>query len=217
MNTSTRFLLATGLASLMGLTLLTPSAYAQDAGAPRDVPPMAQPDDNGGHGPRGERPNDRGPGQRGGIAGLICSADGATQLDTKLTELAAQLKLTADQQTLFDAYATAAKAAQTSFAATCATAQPAADAKPATPPDALTVLKDRQTRQTAELDALNAVLPSFEAFYNSLEDAQKAALLPLIGPHFGPGDHGPRGDDRGGRHDDRGGEPGRGGDKGRHH
>lgn len=204
MNTSTRFILATGLASLMGLTLL-PTAYAQDMGAPKDAPPMLQLDDLGNNQRSDDDDYRRGPrGERGGIAGLICSTDGATQLETRLADLATQLKLTAEQQSLFDAYKTAALSAQTTFADSCAQLQPAA-AKPTTPPDALTVLKDRQARQTAELDALNAVLPSFEALYNSLDDTQKAALMPLAG-HFGPGDHGPRGDDRGeraGRHDDR--------------
>ena len=214
MDKSTRFLFGTVFAGIMGLTALVPSVYAQDLGAPKDTPPISQPDDKGGMRPdgrpRGERPGEHG---RGGIAGLICSTDGATQLETRLADLATQLKLTTDQQPLFDAYQTAALSAQTSFADTCATAQPAAGTQPV-PPDALTVLKDRVTHETAELAALNAVLPSFEALYNSLTDTQKADLMPLVGPH-----HGPRGDDRGGdragRHDDRGGEPGRG-DKGRH-
>ena len=206
MNMSSRFLLATGLASLIGLTLL-PTAYAQNMGAPRDNPPMLQLNDLG---QRSDDDDNRGDfrggprGQRGGMAGLICSTDGATQLETRLADLATQLKLTTEQQPLFDAYKTAALSTQTTFADTCAKLQPAA-VRPPTPPDALTVLKDRQARQTAELDALNAVLPSFEALYNSLDDTQKAALMPLAG-QFGPGDHGPRGDDRGdraGRYDDR--------------
>jgi hypothetical protein len=220
MKTSTRFILATGLASLVGLTML-PTAYAQGMGAPKDAPPMLQLDNLGNN--QGDDDDDRddrrgGPrGERGGIAGLTCSTDGASQLETRLADLATQLKLTTEQQALFDAYKTAALSAQTTFADTCAKVQPV-DAKPAARPDALTVLKDRHSRQTAGLDALNAVLPSFEALYNSLDDTQKAALLPLVGPHFGPGDHGPRGDDRGdraGRHDDRDGDDNRG-RKGRH-
>ena len=220
MKSSTRFLLATALASVVGLTML-PTAYAQNMGAPKDNPPMLQLDNLGNN--QGDDSDDRGErrggprGERGGIAGLICSTDGATQLETRLADLATQLKLTTEQQPLFDAYKTAALSAQTTFADTCAKVQPA-DAKPATPPDALSVLKDRQARQTAGLDALNAVLPSFEALYNSLDDTQKAALLPLVSPHFGPGDHGPRGDDRGdraGRHDDRDDDDNRG-RKGRH-
>lgn len=204
MTNPTRLLLATGFAGLMGLSLLTPVTYAQDMGAPNDTPPLTKADDNGQRGgPRGER---------GGFAGLICSTDGAGQLETKLDTLATQLKLTTEQQPLFDAYKTAALSAQTDFADTCAKIQPATATAPATP-DALTVLKNRQARQTAELDAMNAVLPSFEALYTSLDDTQKATFMSLVGPHHGPGDHGPRGDrhDRAGRPDDRGGERGRGG------
>ncbi|CAN7666572.1 Spy/CpxP family protein refolding chaperone [Devosia sp. LjRoot16] len=195
-----RMLVTTALAAIMGLTALAPGAYAQSAPAAPDAPAVTQPDAKG-PGPQGEHRGERG--QRGGIAGLICSTDGATQLETRLADIATKLALTAEQQPLFEAYRTATLTAQTSFAESCATLQPAT--APTTPPDALTVLKDRQARQTAELDALNAVLPSFEALYNSLTDAQKAALMPLVGPHHG-GEHGPRGD-RAGRGDDhRGGE-----------
>jgi len=228
MTMSTRFLLATGFASLMGLTLLAPAAYAQAAPAAPGASTFILPDDNGGMrpggGPNGDRMGDHRGGRpgEGGIAGLICSTDGATLLETRLTGLATQLKLTTEQQPLYDAYRTAALSAQTAFADTCAMVQPAAGAQAA--PDALTALKHRQARQVAELDAINVVLPSFEALYNSLDDTQKAALTQLAGPHPGPrGDD--RGGDRAGRHDDRddddrddddrGDERGRG-DKGRH-
>lgn len=215
MNKSNQLLLATALASVMGLTALVPGVYAQTAPAAPDAPAVAQTNGNGGdRGPKGDRLGDR-PGEhrgeRGGVAGLICSTDGATQLETKLTDVATKLALTAEQQPLFDAYRTAALAAQTSFAEACATVQPAATGTDATPPDALDVLKDRQVRQTAELDALNAVLPSFEALYNSLTDTQQAVLMQLVGPHYG-GDHGPRGDDRGGDRAGRGGNHERSGD-----
>jgi len=202
-----RMLVTTALAAIMGLTALAPGAYAQSAPAAPDAPAVTQPDAKG-PGPQGEHRGERG--QRGGIAGLICSTDGATQLETRLADIATKLALTAEQQPLFDAYRTAALTAQTSFAESCATLQPAI--APATAPDALTVLKDRQARQTAELDALNAVLPSFEALYNSLTDAQKATLQPLVGPH-----HGPRGDDHGGDRAGRGDEHrgGRGDEHGR--
>jgi len=220
MNTSTRFLLTTGLASLMGVTFLAPGVYAQDVGAPKDAPPMLQLDTTGdqapGLGPKGDRKGDH-RGGRGGIAGLICSTDGATQLEGTLTDLGTTLKLTATQQPLFDAYKTAALTAQTSFADACPQPQAMATQQA---PDALTMLEHRVVRQTAELDALNAVLPSFEALYTSLDDTQKAALMPMVGPHHG----GPMGDDRGGdrgdrsegagRHDNRGGDD-RGGDRGR--
>jgi hypothetical protein len=217
MTMSPRLLLATGFAGLMSLTLLAPTVFAQDVGAPADAPPMAQADDNGGQRPAGARGERRGEhraehraDKRGGIAGLICSTDGATRLETRLGDLATQLKLTNEQQPLFDDYKAAALTAQTSFAEACAMVQPAATG---TGPDALTMMKNRQIRQTASLEALNAVLPSFEALYDSLDDTQKAALLPLAGQHRGlRGDD--RGDDRASRRDDRGDERGRG--KGRH-
>lgn len=193
MNLPTRLILATGLSSLMGLTLL-PTAYAQDMGAPKDAPRMLQLDDMGGQRPDGDHRGGR-RGDRGGITGLMCSTDGAAQLETRLSGLATRLKLTAEQQPLFDAYKTATLTAQTTFADACAKLRPA-DAKP----DALTALGDRQARQTAALEALNAVLPSFEALFNSLDDTQKAALIPLVGSF---GDHGPRGYDRDDREDDR--------------
>lgn len=208
MTISPRLLLATGFVGLMSLSMLAPTAFAQDAGAPADATPMAQADNTGGQRPAGPRGEHRGE-QRGGIAGMICSTDGAAQLETRLADLGTQLKLTTEQQPLFDDYKAAALTAQTGFAEACATVQPAATG---TGPDALTMMKNRQVRQTASLEALNAVLPSFEALYNSLDDTQKTALLSLAGPH-----HAPRGDDRGdraGRPDDRGGERGRG--KGRH-
>lgn len=224
MKTSTRLLITTGFASLMGLTLLTPSTFAQDIAAPKDAASVLQLADLGGQ--HNDDDDQRGGrrGGRGGVAGLICSPDGAAMLETRLTDLATQLKLTTEQQPLFDTYQTAALSAQTGFADACPQPKATAD-KPATPPDAVTVLKDRQARATAELEAINAVLPSFEALYASLTDTQKADLIALAGPH-----HGPRGDDRGGdragRHDDRGdddrggddrgGERGRGGDRGRH-
>lgn len=225
MNTSTRFLITTGFASLMGLTLLTPSAFSQDMGAPKDAPPVLQLSDLGGQ--RSDDDDRRGgrPDGRGGIAGLICSADGAARLEARLADLATQLKLTTEQQPLYDAYQAAALSAQTSFADACPQPMSAAE-KPGTPPDALTMLQHRQARATAELDAINAVLPSFEALYASLTDAQKVELTALAGPNHGP-HHGPHGDDDGddrdgaGRHgdrggDDRGGGRGRGGDGGRH-
>lgn len=207
MTISPRLLLATGFVGLMSLSMLAPTAFAQDAGAPADATPMAQADNSGGQRPagsRGERRGEHRGEQRGGIAGMICSTDGAALLETRLADLGTQLKLTTEQQPLFDDYKAAALTAQTSFAESCSTVKPAAG----TGPDALTMMKNRQVRQTASLEALNAVLPSFEALYTSLDDTQKTALLSLAGPH-----HGPRGDDRGdraGRPDDRGGERGRG-------
>lgn len=146
---------------------------------------------------------------RGSILDLACSDKGSEALEIALVRLAHSVDLTAEQQTLFDAFRTKALTTQTSFADACKAAIPAstADAKP----DLLTGLKSRLAVDTARLTALNDVLPSFEAFYNSLTDAQKTELLPgrehgMFG-HFG--DRG--GMDRGGMMDrmDRSAAPGR--------
>lgn len=191
MKKSSHLLLVTTLAGVIGATALVPAVFAQPA--PAGVAAPAQPDDKGGmrHG-----------GGRGGFAGLICSTDGATQLQTRLDALATRLTLSATQQPLFDAYRNAALAAQTSFADACA-GQPVASATPAEKPDALTAMQNRLTNEKAEVAALEAVLPSFEAFFNSLTDAQKALLTPAR-------DHG-RSD--GQRHEEHG-RQGRGDDRG---
>jgi hypothetical protein len=200
MKKSSHLLVVATLAGVIGATTLVPSVFAQPA--PTDVSGPAQPGDKG-----GMRPHGKHGGGRGGFAGLICSTDGATQLQTRLDALATRLTLTATQQPLFDAYRTAALAAQTTFADACATVQPAATAT--TKPDMLTAMQNRLTNEKAEVAALDSVLPSFEAFFNSLTDAQKALLTPT-GEHgrggdgHGRDDRGHRGDDRGHRGDDRG-------------
>jgi len=147
---------------------------------------------------------DAGPGRgAGGILGLVCSDNGAEALEIAFVRWSHALELTTEQQPLFDALKTKALTTQTSFADECKAALPdrTADAKP----DLLERLKARLTIQEAELTAMNAILPDFEAFYGSLTDAQKADLMPRgFGQHDnGPGDRMGRGDG-----DDRGG-PGR--------
>jgi hypothetical protein len=135
-----------------------------------------------------------GPGRGAGILGLACSDKGAEALDVAFTRLTHHIDLTAEQQKLFDTFKTKALTTQTSFADACQAARPdrTADAKP----DLLEHLKARLAVQEAELTAMNAVLPDFEAFYASLTDEQKAALLPGFGndggdrmgrDHDGPG------------------------------
>jgi hypothetical protein len=140
MKKSSHLLVVATLAGVIGATTLVPSVFAQPA--PTDVSGPAQPGDKG-----GMRPHGKHGGGRGGFAGLICSTDGATQLQTRLDALATRLTLTATQQPLFDAYRTAALAAQTTFADACATVQPAATAT--TKPDMLTAMQNRLTNEKA--------------------------------------------------------------------
>jgi hypothetical protein len=119
---------------------------------------------------------DAGPGRGAGFLNLVCSDRGAEKLEVALVRLSHRLDLNADQITLFDTFKSTALTTQTSFADDCATALPdkAADAKP----DLLDRLKAGLALEQARLEALNTVLPDFEAFYGSLTEAQKADLFP---------------------------------------
>jgi hypothetical protein len=110
------------------------------------------------------------------IIDLVCSPQGAEELEIGFVRLSHRLELTDAQQPLFDALKTSALTAQTSFADTCAAAMP--DKSTDTAPDMIDRLKARIAIDTARLEALNAVLPDLEAFYDSLTDEQKANLLP---------------------------------------
>lgn len=137
---------------------------------------------------------DGGMGRGGGFLGLVCSDRGAEALEIAFVRLSHRLELTAEQQPLFDTLKTKALTTQTSFADQCQAAMPdrSADARP----DLLEGLKARLAVEEAQLTAMNAILPDFEAFYASLTDAQKADMLP---PRMGmdgngPGDRMGRGD-----------------------
>lgn len=129
------------------------------------------------------------PGRAMGAAGLMmlaCSPRGAEELDVALLRLSYRLDLTAQQKPLYDTFREKALTAETSFADTCKTDMPAAAAA-GTKPDLLVQLKSRLGIEQARLTALNDVLPSFEAFYDSLTDAQKADLVPHWGAMGGNG------------------------------
>ena len=64
---------------------------------------------------------------------------------------------------------------------------PAPDAAPAAAPNLLTRLQSGLKVQEARVAAMSAVLPQFEAFYNSLSDEQKAKLEPRGREGRGPG------------------------------
>lgn len=129
---------------------------------------------------------DAGPGRGpGSVLGVICSPRGAEALEIAFVRWSHALELTAEQQPLFDTLKTKALTTQTSFADECQAAMPerTADARP----DLLEHLKARLSLQQAELTAMNAILPDFEAFYASLTTAQKDGLMPR---GFGPRDDG---------------------------
>jgi hypothetical protein len=121
-------------------------------------------------------------GMRGGLLAFICSPRGADRLEHLLLTVEQRTDVTGDQVGLFDAFRTAALTAQTTFADACATAMPERTERGSI--DLAQRLRIRQDIAKAHVAAMDAVLPAFEAFYNSLTDAQKLALEPRRGRHF---------------------------------
>lgn len=151
------------------------------------APALAQ--DRGPQGPRGEfafrmdrdgpRHQARGPqadGMRGGLLALVCSDRGDDRLAHMLLSISQRTDPTGDQVALYDAFKAAATSAQADFAKACETARP--DANTAADRDLVDRLKAGLDVQQAHIAAMSAVLPAFEAFYNSLSDEQKQALAP---------------------------------------
>jgi hypothetical protein len=123
---------------------------------------------------------------------LVCSDRGAEQLDVAFTRLSHRLgDLTADQKKLFDALREKALTTQTKFLDSCQAAMPAKG--DGAPVDLLERMKAGIGVEEARLAAIKTVLPAFEAFYNSLTDAQKASLLPQPRDRGLMFDHGAKG------------------------
>lgn len=173
-------------------------AFAQDAGAnPPPPAPAAQQDNGPGAGPMGKGMGPMGRGMRNGglpMLALACSDKGPAVLDKMFDRTDKRLDLSADQQKLFETFKTKALTAETDFSDACRAARPDRSAEKR--PDLLDRLKAGLTIDQARLTAMNSVLPDFEAFYNSLTDAQKHDLLPRHGG-MGPGGRGGMGHDGG--------------------
>jgi hypothetical protein len=180
-------------AGLIGLGAAVPAATAQQAPM-QSQPGMMQPGQPGMQMPRQgrsfhfrqNRPNRMGDqamrGRGGALFDLVCSPRGAEALDVALVRLSYRVQLTPQQQPLYDDLRTTALTAQTQFADACAAARPQASADAtAARRDPVTALKARVDLEKAHTAALEAVLPKFEAFWNSLTDAQKADLQPRRG------------------------------------
>jgi hypothetical protein len=116
-------------------------------------------------------------GQRGGVLSFVCSPKGADRLEHLLLNISQRVDPTTEQQPLFDTLKSAARTAQTGFADTCAEARPERTAG-ADRPDLAERMKTRLAIETAHVEAMTSVIPAFEAFYDSLSDAQKQSLEP---------------------------------------
>jgi hypothetical protein len=112
----------------------------------------------------------------GGLFALVCSERGGDRLEHMLLNVEQQTEPTAEQQPLYDALKDAALKAQTDFMAACSTARPEQGDVAAR--DLADRLKVRLDIEKAHVEAMTAVLPAFEAFYDSLSDEQKLQLEP---------------------------------------
>jgi len=179
MSTISRTAILALTTATIALTAFVPVASAHDRGRDRD----ARPAHHHAQAMRGA-PGRTGLAQRGpgGMLDIACSARGAERIDMGLLRLSYRVDLTAEQRTLFDDMRTAALAAQAAFAENCAAARPApadtAATTRAAPLDPVEQMKTRLEIAGARVEAMQTVLPSFEAFYGSLTDEQKAALTP---------------------------------------
>lgn len=200
---STTAILALMTASI-GLGAVAP-ALAQDA-APAAPAVQAQPADAATDAAAGaDRPMRPGPGQRhgggpDGAAGILGIERGAEAIEIAIVRLSHAADLTDEQTALLDTLKTDALAAVANFETATEGLRPTppAEGETAVAPDMSERLEKRIAFDTARLAALEAIQPSFTAFFDSLTDAQKAELAPQrserqqgMGKHQGgPGQHG---------------------------
>jgi len=121
------------------------------------------------------------------LVALACSDKGAEILQRVLDRSAKRLDLTTDQQKLYDPFREKALTPETSFADQCQAARPD---RSKGRPDLITHLQSQLAIDQARITALNAVLPDFQALFDTLSDQQKAELRPgmLMGRGMGKGD-----------------------------
>ena len=120
--------------------------------------------------PRGKKNGDE-------VLARVCS-EGNAPLEDMLQLIGERVPLSDVQVPLFDAFRDAALAAQADYVDACIATQPAAAW--AEELDLTDRLRIRVGIETARTAALNAVMPAFEALYESLDEAQKAVLEPAL-------------------------------------
>lgn len=206
---------ATAIVALM--TVSVGLAAAAPALAQEGQPRFGQHLQNQGPGPHqhghGQRPGNDGPGRGGLLGGLLEFGPNSERLELALVRLSHRLELTSEQKTLLESFRTSALAAQAEFSGVLDATRPATPDARTTPterPDLVARLDQRIALEKAHVDALTAVQPSFEAFFASLTDAQKAQLQPQRnhrdgwqgrgGKGHGPMGNGPMGNGPMGQH-----------------
>ncbi len=105
---------------------------------------------------------------------LVCSDRGETRIENRLSRIADRIKLSNEQTTALDNFKTAALLAQAGFNDVCA------DFKPGKGAGLIDRMKSRQAAIAAQLVGMQSVMPSFEIFFDSLSNQQKAQLRPPV-------------------------------------
>lgn len=151
----------------IGLTAISP-AMAHDVKESRDM--------------RSTRMLEFRPGAEGRFqfVNFTCAPRAAERMERRYDRLSERLKLTDEQQALYDTFMASALTAQTELADTCATIRPERATRAERPqrPNLLDRMEARLKVDEARLAAMNAVFPDFRAFYGSLTDEQQADLFP---------------------------------------
>ncbi len=171
---------ALGVSSVPTLAQDASSQPAPPAVAPATPPAATTPDPT-------SKPMHRFARRGGGMGGqmnggrlmaLACSNKGADVLQRVLDRTAQRLNLTTDQQKLYDTFREKALTTETSFATQCQAARPD---RSKGRPDLIARFQSRLAIDQARITALNAVLPDFQALFDSLSADQKAHLGPMMG------------------------------------
>ncbi|MGV8956071.1 MAG: Spy/CpxP family protein refolding chaperone [Cypionkella sp.] len=177
------------MTAAIGLSAIAP-VMAQPAG-PLHKQNQMQPGEGPGHHrpqrPGQDGPRNDGPGRGGMLGGLLDFGRNGENIEVALVRLSHRIELTAEQNALLETFKTAALAAQADFATAVDAVRPAPPAAGATRerPDIVASLDRRISMEKAHVDALTAVQPSFEAFFTSLTEEQKAQVMPQREQHMG--------------------------------
>jgi len=108
--------------------------------------------------------------------GSMCTAM-TSHIEGRLAFLKAEIKITPEQESLWNDYATAVRANAQAMTTRCASMMGQAGAKEASLPDRLDV---REQFMAAQLDALRATSKTLKPLYAALSDAQKQVADQLI-------------------------------------
>jgi len=156
--------LASTLIGTLSIGAIAPAAYAQATASNGDGKNAEQKQERKS---KGQHRNVRG---GHGFLNSICSETGAERLEKGMEIMAIRIDLTDAQRPAFDDLKTAALTAQTDYAEACT------PLKAEKPEGAAEKLKHRTAMMELQLESMNQVLPSFEAFFDTLSDEQKAEL-----------------------------------------